>query len=182
MQHKIIKMGFGALALCCIAFFIMGMTPTAAKSCNLKNKGLCTRIGTWHGVSDLGFTWMAIKTPGQNAVNGQVNVEWIYFDPTLFGNFDDAARITNGIGVWKKVGRHLYQFTWMAYGLDQDGEVLYTMRASGEAESVDCDTADITYVLKVWPEGDDISPDPDPVCIPGTATETRMPLVQESCE
>ena len=159
----------------------MGMTPKTARSCNFKSKGLCGKVGTWMGEADLGFTWMAVKTPGQNAVNGQLTLEWVNIDPTLFGNFICATRTTNGVGVWKKVGRHVYQFTWMAYGLDQDGGVLYTMRASGEAESVDCDNAYITYVLEVWPAGFDISTDPAPVCIPGIATETRMPLGQATC-
>jgi hypothetical protein len=186
MEHKIFKVSFGAIVLFCIAFCLISINSINAQDQDNRDGGLCSRVGTWQGVSDLGFTWMAVKSPGRNAINGQLTLEWSYFDPTLFGNFADAIRITNAYGVWKKVGHDLYQFTWMAYGINQNGGVVYTMRASGEAESVDCDNADITYMLKVWVGVYDISEDEDPyppdsvVTIPGTASEKRMPLVQAS--
>lgn len=183
MRHKMIRLSSGAIALCCIAFFIMGMAPADAKQWGFQNIGLYGKVGTWHGVAaDLHITWMAVNTPGQNAFNGQMTVEWVEIDPTLFGNFPDAARVTNAYGVWKQVGWRVYPFNWIGYGLDQDGILIYTARASGEAYLVDCDHLDITYVLEVWLAGDDISTDPPLFCIPGTAVETRMPLVEASCE
>jgi hypothetical protein len=183
MRHKIIKLSFSAIALGCIAFFIIGMAPADAKPWGFQNIGLHGKVGTWHGVAaDLGITWMAVNTPGQNAFNGQMTVEWIEIDPTLFGNFSEAARVTNAVGVWKQVGWRVYPFNWIGYGLDEAGVVVYTARASGEAYLVDCDRLDITYVLEVWPAGYDISTDTPPICIPGTAVETRMLLVEASCE
>ena len=187
MRQKMIRLSFGAIALCCIAFFIMGMTPADPEQWGFHkatslNRGLCSKVGTWHGVApDMGITWLVVNTPGQNVINGQLTVQWVEIDPTFGGSFPYAARVTNACGVWKKVGWRTYQFTWIAHGLDQDGILIYTIRASGEAYLVDCDHVDLTCVLEFWLAGDDIYTDPPIVCVPGTAEETRMPLVQASC-
>lgn len=182
MQHKIFKMGFGAFVLCAIAFAIMGMTPADTKAWGVFNPGLCGKLGTFHGeAADMGITWMVVNTPGQNAIHGQFTVEWIEIDPTL-GGFPDAVRITDASGVWEKTGWNVYKYTWIAYGLDQNGFLVYSARASGTAKMTDCNHVDLNYVLELWPAGFDIYTNPPIVCVPGTATETRMPLVQASCE
>jgi hypothetical protein len=182
MRHKMIRLSFGAIALGCTALFIIGMTPTDAKPFGLQNKGLCSMVGTWHGEDYQGNTWMTMYTPGRNAIYGQVTGEFVLFDPTLGGFFPDAVRVTNPFGVWKKVGWRTYQYTTRAYGLDQDGGVVYTWRVSGETELVDCDYVDSTFVMELWLGDADISTDPPIFCVPGTAWEIRMPLVQASCE
>ena len=141
----------------------------------------CSRVGMWHGEGDQGFTWMVAASPGADATNGQFTVEWIVIDPTLGGMFTDAVRVTNGYGVWKKVNKHTYQYTWIAYGFDQDGMVIYKARASGTESMVDCDHIAVTYVMELWLVGADISTDQLILCAPGTATETRMAFVQGSC-
>jgi hypothetical protein len=181
MRHKIIRLSFGAIALGCIALFMIGMTPADAEPWGFQNKGLCSKVGMWHGAADLGITWMAVNTPGQNAFNGQMTLEWVLIDPTLGAPpFSNTVRVTNAYGVWKKAGWRTYLFTWIGYGLDEGGGVVYTARASGEGYLVDCDHVDIDYVLEVWLAGDDISMDPPLICVEGTAEETRMPLVQAS--
>jgi len=169
------KAGFvkiGLTAALAVALF-SGSATTASNECG--------RIGTWHGMGDQGFAWMAVDSPGQDATNGQISIEWVMIDPTLGGFFPDAARVTNGLGVWKKVNKHVYQYTWIAYGLDQAGIPIYTGRASGTATLTDCDHVDVTYVLELWLAGDDISSDPPFFCAPGTGVETRMSFVQASC-
>ena len=185
MQYKIFKIGLGVFTLCFIAFFIMGMTPKAGKSFDFKCRGLCSKVGTFHGEApDMGITWMVVNSPGMNPANGQFMVEWTEIDPTLgipMSPFTDAVHVTNASGVWKKVGRNMYEFTWIAYGLDQDGFLAYSARASGTAKLTDCDHVDMNYVLELWPAGYDIYSDPPVVTTPGTGVETRMPLVQASC-
>jgi hypothetical protein len=184
MGKKITRLSIGAIALGCIAFFIMGMSPADMKHWGFPNTGLCGKVGTFHGeAADMGFTWMVVNTPGQNAANGQFTVEWIEIDPTLVGNFPDATRMTNAYGVWKKVGWNVYKYTWIAYGLDQDGFLVYSVRASGTAKLTNCNHADLNYVLEIWPAGLDIYEDESPIPpIPGSGVETRMPLVQATCE
>jgi hypothetical protein len=182
MRHKMIRLTFGAIALGCIAFFIMGMTKADANDGGFHRRGLCSMVGTWQGEGPQGGIWFTVYTPGRNAINGQVTGESVLFDPTLGGFFPDAVRVTNPVGVWKKTGWRRYQFTTRAYGLDQYGEVIYTWRVSGETELVDCEHGDSTFVTELWLAGDDISTDPPFLCFPGTAVETRVPLVQASCE
>lgn len=143
----------------------------------------CGRVGTWFGLGDSGFSWIATDTPGPNATVGQLALEWTVIDPTLGGWFQNAVRTTNAVGVWAKVNRRLYELTWVAYGLDANGLPVYVARASGTAELADCDNVDIIYVLEIFDPTQDISVDPPAFgCVSGTATETRMPLVQATCE
>ena len=188
MRQKIIKGSFSAIALCFIVFFIMGMIPADAKVWGFQNK-LCNRLGTWYGENDQGATWMAVYTPGQYTGNGQLTIEWIEHDPTGGGLFPDATRLTQAFGVWNKViprhpnkaDRPRYRYTFIAYGLDQQGMLLFTARASGEMELTDCNHVKITSVLEFWLAGDDIDIDPPFLSITGTGAETRMPLVKADC-
>ena len=185
MKHKI---SFGAIALCFIAFFLISANSTNAK----EDGGLCSRVGTWYGTGDQGYSWIAIDGLGQSAINGHIIVEWIEIDPTLGiaePPFSYVVRVTNAIGIWKKVSNQIYQYTWVAYGLAQNGDVVYTARASGTAELVDCDNVDMNYVLEFWPgkivfstDPDDVPPDPILTTPLGFGSETRMPLVQATCQ
>jgi hypothetical protein len=154
-----------------------------AGSGSVKGEGNnCSRVGTWHGVGDSGTTWTAIDTPGSNATVGQFALEWVSIDPTLGGFFPTVTRATNALGVWQKVNEHSYQYTWIAYGLAVDGTTVYVARASGIASIVDCDHANLTYVLELFLPTQDISTEqPAFGSFCGTATETRMTLVQPTC-
>ncbi len=162
-----------ALALAFAVALFGVSTMTASKE--------CSRVGMWHGEGDTGFTWMATVSPGADATSGQFTLEWVLIDPTLGGFFPDVARVTNAFGVWQKVNQHTSKFTWMAYAFDAGGKLAYTARASGTESMVDCDRIDIKYVLQLWLAGMDLSTDAPILCAPGTATETRMSLVQASC-
>lgn len=155
----------------------------AAAGAGPGNSMSCGRVGTWFGLSDSGISWIAADNPGPNATVGQVTLEWSVIDPTLGGNFPTAVRTTNAMGVWSKVNRHLYEYTWVAYGLGADGLPVYVARASGTAELVDCDNVDIVYTLELFDPAQDIWTEPPLYgCISGTGQEWRMPLVQASCD
>lgn len=156
------------------ALFLAGSTAMAAA----KN---CTLVGTWFGVGDSGITWMANNTPGKSATSGGVTLEWVLMDATLGGFFPTAVRVTNAVGVWEKGSKQTFTYTWIAYAFDADGAPVYTARASGVHTAVDCDHMNITYVLELWLPGQDMNTDPPYFCAPGTATESRMPLVQATC-
>ena len=94
-----------------------------------------------------------------------------------------AVRVTNSYGVWRKVNHRIYRFTWVGRGLDMNGEVVYTIRSSGQGEILDCSNVDITFVLEIWDGNADVyTEDPMITLPPGTAFETRMPLVQAGSE
>ena len=187
MSRKITKVSFGVVALACIAFFIIGITQADANYQGFPKMEPCIQVGTWQGEDPMsGMIWFSVYTPGQNTYNGQVTVEFIQIDPTLglsgyFPEFADAVRVTNPVGVWKKVGWRRYQYTTRAYGLDENGKVVYTWRVSGETELLDCDHSTSTSVTELWLAGDDISDCPL-LCFPGAEEETRVPLVQASVQ
>jgi hypothetical protein len=142
----------------------------------------CGIIGTWYGVGDSGTTWWATVTPGSTMIAGQFNMEWVLLEPTLGGFFPDAVRVTGASGVWKQLRHNTYEYTWVAHGLDASGAVVYTARVSGLHTRVDCNHMNINYALELWYGFPDISTEPASFCFPGTATETRMPLVQATCQ
>lgn len=188
MKYKMIIRSLGAIALGCITLVIIGMMPADAKQWGFQNK-LCNRLGTWYGENDQGATWMAVYNPGQFPDNGQLTIEWIEHDSTGGGLFPEAVRLTQAFGVWEKVipghfheeSRPHYRYTFIAHGLDQQGMLIYMARASGEMKLTDCNHVNNTYVLEFWLAGDDIYSDTPFLCITGTGTETRMPLVKASC-
>ena len=110
----------------------------------------CSRVGTWFGVGDSGITWMATDNPGPNATVGQLTLEWSVIDPTLGGFFPDVVRATSAVGVWQKVNRYTYEYTWIAYGLDAGGLPFYVARASGAASMVDR-WRDVSVRSSIWP-------------------------------
>lgn len=143
----------------------------------------CSRVGTWFGMGDSGITWIAVDAPGASATVGQVVLEWSLIDPTLGGFFPTVARATNALGVWQKVNGHTYEYTWVAYGLDVAGQQVFVARASGIASLEDCDHVSLTYTLELFHPAQDISTDPPAFgTLCGTGTETRMGLVQKTCD
>lgn len=166
----------------CLATLIAAVTVFAGSGIVLAASNNCSRVGTWHGAGDSGITWMATDTPGSSATVGQFALEWVSIDPTLGGFFPTVTRATNALGVWQKVNEQTYQYTWIAYGLAVNGSAVYVARASGIASMADCDHANLTYVLELFLPAQDISTEPPAFgSFCGTATETRMPLVQATC-
>lgn len=166
----------------CLATLIAAVTVLAGSGSVLGASNSCSRVGTWHGAGDSGITWIASDTPGSSATVGQFALEWVSIDPTLGGFFPTVTRATNALGVWQKVNEYAYQYTWIAYGLAVNGSAVYVARASGIASIVDCDHANLTYALELFDPGQDISTDsPAFGTYCGTATETRMSLVQATC-
>ena len=152
-----------------------GWTPALAQA-----PRPCTEEGAWQGVADNGFTWMNIITRGDGATVGQLDLAWVVVDPTLGGAFANGARVTNGRGVWKKTGRHITLWTWIAYGLDATGTPAYAIRASGTHRMPECEHLDIAFTLEVFLPSQDMSTDRPIAVLRGTARETRMSLVQSS--
>ena len=129
---------------------------------------------------------MKINSPGSSATVGQLNLEWVLYNPTLglegyFPELANAVRWTNSKGVWEKTDRMLYKFTWIAYSLDNGGKIVSVARASGTKTMTDCDHVNISGIIELWIGDQDIDVNPPDIwfAIPN-ATETRMPLVQVS--
>jgi hypothetical protein len=160
------------VAACMLLLFLGTDAMAKSKTCSL--------TGTWFG--EAGNTWTAIVTPGKSATGGQLYLEWVLIDPTLGGEFPSVVRVSNGVGVWQQVNNKEYKWSWVYYGFDASGTVIYTTRFSGTSSLSDCDHAEDTWVNEVWLGGQDMNTDPPNSCGSGTGTETRMPLVQAVCE
>ncbi len=140
----------------------------------------CDSNGAWFGVVSGGSTWMMAVSPGSDATDGAMVIEWVSVDPTL-GFFPTAVRWTNAVGPWQKVGEREAAFTHVNYALDATGATVYVFRVSGISRWVSCDRFDFTYVAEVFLPGQDMTTEPPLFCLPGTGTTTRMPLVQATC-
>jgi hypothetical protein len=173
-KRQVLRSGVVLAAIFAVAVFAGSGSVMAAS----KN---CSHVGTWHGVSDTGATYMVTDTQGPSATVGQLVVEWILWDPTLGGNFPTAVRTTNPMGVWEKVFHRKAKFTWIAYGFDGNGAPLYTIRCSGIGSMVNCDESHFTYVTELFLPLQDISKDKPIATFCGTGVETRMQLVQATC-
>ena len=173
------KTGYAiALAAFAVLFVLAGNANAGSDSCTL--------VGTWLGTDGPDFTWMKINSPGSSATVGQLNLEWVMYNPTLglegyFPELANAVRWTNSKGVWEKVDKNLYKFMWVAYSLDNGGKVVSVARASGTKTMVSCDHVNISGVVELWIGNQDINANPPVFGFPiPNAVETRMPLVQVS--
>jgi len=174
-KRQVLRSGIVLAAIFAVAVFASSGSVMAAS----KN---CSHLGTWHGVVDSGATYMVTITKGQSATVGQIMAEWVsLWDPTLGGNFPEAVRTTNPMGVWEKVNGNKFKWTWIAYGLAADGlSVVYVLRASGVSSLKDCNTMPFTYVTEVFSPLD-ISMESPLATFCGEGIETRMQLVQTTC-
>jgi hypothetical protein len=177
MRKQLVVMGLGAAFLALIAF---ADSPPEVPEAQAASE--CGIVGTWFGVGDSGTAWMDVATPGVSPTSGQFEMEWVSLDPTLGGYFPDAVRATRAGGVWRQLSVRTFRYTWIAYGLALDGSLVYTVRVSGTKTRRSCNRLDVSYVLELWLPEQTVSEDPPFFCMPGTATETRMTLVQGNCQ
>jgi hypothetical protein len=145
----------------------------------------CTIVGTWMhsaGPADL-FTWNLVATPGASATAGQLDYEWVLVNPTLpnakfpDGMFPNAVRATNPNGAWEKVKQGEYNLTWVAYGLDKDGKIVYVLRPHGVATMTTCDTFSFIGTYDVFLPTQDIWSGTPVGSLPVNEPHWRMPVV-----
>lgn len=176
VTRKVLRSGIILAAIFAVVFFAGSGSAMAAS----KN---CSNVGTFIGSdTDLGTTWVVTMTRGQSATVGELLQEWVSITDPTFGGKVSAARLTDAMGVWKKVNGKKFQFTWIAYGFDAGGVMVCAVRASGVGTMTQCDQVELTYVLEFFGPTQDISaetPTYGTVC--GAGIQTRMALVQVSC-
>ncbi len=140
----------------------------------------CRLPGSWLAQVDIGGWFFTQYGGGANATSGPLSVEWILFDPTLFGNFPATVRVTQAAGGWLSRGRR-YDYTWVAYGLDVAGLPVYAIRGSGTGKFEDCGTIEFDWVLEVFPWPMNPLVDPPVTCLSGRGTKQRIPVVRATC-
>lgn len=135
----------------------------------------CGITGTWIHWEDFG--WLGLFTPGANATVGQMDIDWVEWNPKL-GPFQSAVRTTDPKGVWEKIDKSAYKWTWVAYGLDAAGLRVYALRASGIGTMAGCDRVDITGRLDLFLPTQNIWSDTPIATIPVSEFAIRMPIIQ----
>jgi hypothetical protein len=152
----------------------------------------CGLIGTWYGHAYSSMKWLAVHTAGsKDARNGEMLLNWVFVSSGLLQvNGYPATSLTPGHGVWELTdkgpcwtGKGQYNYTWYAYGLNDSGNVVYSLRVRGLAKNTDCDNVAIDFTYEVF-DGlvtpQDMS-ESTPVytiqSVPGKSGETRVPLV-----
>ena len=106
----------GVLLSVALGFVIAGITLAdgAGKGCSIQ--------GSWFGVVGLGDTrltgWI-ITVSGKSANEGENNIEYPNFDPTLGGNFPGAVSLSTSRGVWKCTGDNTFDYRFTGYAIDE---------------------------------------------------------------
>ena len=177
--HRRIGRTVVLLAAVCSVFAVA--MPAAAQPREWSAVASCRLQGSWLAEVDIGGRFFAQYAAGANANSGALTLEWILFDPTLFGNFPTAVRLTQAAGGWQSHGQS-YDYTWVAYGLDSAGIPVYAIKGSGTGTFQGCDTIAFDWVLEVFagPDFDPLVGDPV-TCLSGFGTKDRIPVERASC-
>lgn len=154
--------------------------PAAAQPHEWTAVASCRLHGSWLAEVDIGGRFFVQYGAGANASSGPMTVEWISFDPTLFGNFPTVVSLTQGVGAWARHGQ-TYDYTWMAYGLDPAGLPVYAVRTAGTGEFDGCETIAFDWVLEVFPTPLDPLGDDPVACLSGVGSKVRIPVELVTC-
>jgi hypothetical protein len=168
-------------ATCALLLLVSAAAPAAAEEAlDPSSAPTCRLPGSWLAQVDIGGWFFTQYGGGANATSGPLSVEWILFDPTLFGNFPAAVRVTQAEGGWLARGPG-YDYTWVAYGLDGMGFPVYAIRGSGAGTLKECGTIEFDWVLEVFPWPMNPLVDRPVTCLSGRGTKQRIPVVRATC-
>lgn len=115
-------------------------------------KDQCDLVGSWTGYPDGPMFWTAVHLATDKAGNEGVMQMNLVASPSLltwYGQYSTVTHLTLGEGVWKKKGSE-YLYTWYAYGVDSYGYPVYSLRISGKAKLMDCDSVSIVYAYELF--------------------------------
>ena len=162
------------------AILLAAAMAPAAQGPDAQGRRGCPLPGTWLATVDIGGVFFSQYGGGTEAVSGPLTVDWIAFDPSLFGNFPAATRLTPGDGGWHRHGGG-YVYTWVAYGIDATGLPVYAIKGSGHGTFDGCGTIDFDWVLEVFPWPMDPLVDEPVTCLSGVGTKRRIPVAADTC-
>jgi hypothetical protein len=176
------KRSFTMVLTAVLAIAVMSTAAGAAPGPSSKG---CSLVGTWSGWADhtwpnSSMAWLAVQT-ADNATKGEILMNWVFVRSELlsFGEVV-ASHLTPGHGVWEQTANGQYKYTWYAYGIDADGNPVFSVRVSGVVTTTDCNNVSITYAYEVFAgqvAPQDMSSENAIYGTGGEAGETRVPLV-----
>ncbi len=169
-----------ALAAAACALLLAAVAAPAEEDLDEPSALTCRLPGSWLTQVDIGGRFFTQYGGGANATCGPLSIEWILFDPTLFGNFPTAVRVTRAAGAWSSRGR-AYDYTWIAYGIDGTGFPVYSIKGSGTGRFEGCGAIGFDWVLEVFPWPMSPLTDPPVTCLSGTGAKQRIPVSRAVC-
>jgi hypothetical protein len=168
-----------ALVVTVVSVFLLIASSTHATPVKPSLAAGCRLQGSWLAQVDIGGRFF-VQYDGMNTAGGSLTIEWIRFDPTLFGNLPTAVRLTQAAGEWENNG-HGYDYTWIAYGLDASGAAVYSVRTSGSGRTEGCDAIEFDYVVEVFPSPLNPLTDHPVTCLSGHGSKVRVPVARATC-
>ena len=172
---------FAIIVSLTVLLALAAVETAAAKGPEWTPQRPCSLQGAWLSEVDIGARFFVNYASGASATGGPLAVEWIAGDPTLFGAFPAAVSLTQGVGTWQRVTGHSYQYTWISYGLDADGQPLYAWKGSGTGVIQGCNMIVFDYVAEIFPMPLNPLLDEPVSCISGSGTKARLPIDLASC-
>jgi len=111
----------------------------------------CKLTGGWIGYFGNVAGWTAIADGVSNS-SGTITIAYPALDPTLFGAFPTATRVSTLQGVWERTGGRTFAYTTIGIAVDAQGTTLWIGKLAGtETMQVGCDVELVTATFSVYP-------------------------------
>lgn len=111
----------------------------------------CKLNGGWIGYFGNVAGWTAIADGVANS-SGTITIAYPALDPTLFGAFPTAVRVSTLQGVWERTGGKTFAYTTIGIAVDAQGTTLWIGKLSGtETMQIGCDVELVTATFSVYP-------------------------------
>lgn len=127
---------------------VLGLTQAAVA-------GICYLHDTaWAGIAEGFGPWTLTAQAGPTPGSGSLDIEFFDADWTLFGTFPTAVSGSLAQGTWERTGISSFAVTFLAYGFDDTGAVVYISRTTLAVQLLeDCAEADLLASLDIYAPG-----------------------------
>ena len=128
-----------------VAAVMLGLAAPAAVAQNAAPDG-CGMAGTWKG-STGGTSFLATYADTKGTTAGTADLD-LWGDVTSGGAFSSAVRMTSGRGSWTRVSAGIFDYHFLAVGLDAAGTPVYQLKVAGR-KSMASDCASQTFSVTI---------------------------------
>ncbi len=91
---------------------------------------------------------------GLSVSSGNIIEETPVLNPTLFGTFPTAVKVSSWRGMWTRTGGNTFAYTQIGYGFDAEGNLLWIGKNSGNKTlTEDCNLMTVESTLEVFLPG-----------------------------
>ncbi len=120
----------------------------------------CGMAGTWKG-STGGTSFLATYADTKGVTAGTADLD-LWGDATFNGAFSSAVRMTSGRGSWTRVSPGIFDYHFLAVGLDATGNPVYQLKVAGRKSMAnDCASQSFSVTIALYaPWQDPFGADP----------------------